>query len=69
MNKDKKSKKTSSKGDLRPVIQKRIDELTTEIQNLLQKKQAYREAMIEVDTRLTQLMGAVEELNNLIMKN
>ncbi len=54
-----------SKNDLKQTIQKRIEELTNEIQELIQKKQAYQMATKEVDTRLTQLMGAIEELNKL----
>ena len=69
MDNNKKSKKVNSKGDLRLVIQKRIDELTAEIQTLLQKKQTHQEVMKEVDIRLTQLVGAIEELSNLIRKN
>lgn len=61
-----KSKEKNSSEDLRPAIQKRIEELTKEIQILAQKKQAYQQAMKELDTRMTQLMGAIEELNALV---
>jgi CII-binding regulator of phage lambda lysogenization HflD len=54
------------KDDLRLAIQKRIEELTNEIQNLIESKQRYQESMLKVDTRLTQQIGAIEELNNLI---
>lgn len=59
------SKKKSSNEDLKQAIQKRIGELTKEIQGLVQKKQAYQQVMKELDTRLTQLMGAIEELSKL----
>jgi chaperonin cofactor prefoldin len=51
--------------DLILVIQRRIEELTAEIQELVQKKQAYQQATKELDIRLTQLMGAIEELTKI----
>ena len=60
-----KSEEIKKEDDLKLAIQKRIEELTREIQGLVEKKQAYQRAMREVDTRLTQLMGAIEELTKL----
>ena len=62
------SKETKSEDDLKLAIQRRIEELTREIQDLVGKKQAYQRATKEVDTRLTQLMGAIEELTKLVPK-
>ena len=63
------SKETKKEEDLKLVIQRRIEELTKEIQSLVGKKQAYQRATKEVDTRLTQLMGAIEELSKLVPRD
>ena len=54
--------------DLNKAISTRIEELTTEIQEMATKKEQYQRALRELDVRITQMIGGLEELNKLVME-
>lgn len=61
-----KTKKKSSNVDLRQALAKRIEELTKELETTIQKKEQYQRAVRDLDTRMAQLVGAVDELNKVL---
>ena len=62
----KSEEKKEASEDLKSTIQNRIEELTKEIQRLINNKDAYSKAIRETDIKLTQMVGAVNELKSLI---
>lgn len=55
-------KEKKSNDDLRQDLVKRIKELSQEVKNLIEKKQKHQQITKEIDLRITQLVGALSEL-------
>lgn len=51
--------------DIEKIIEDRIKEVVTEIQSLAVNKEAYKKTIKEIDIRIAQLVGGLEELNKL----
>lgn len=52
--------------DLRSTLVNRIEELSKELQEQLRVKEACQKKIREVDTRSTQIMGAIHELQGIL---
>ena len=63
---EKKPEEKESNDDLKSTIQNRVDELTKEIQKLINNKDAYSKAIREIDIKITQMVGAVNEMRSLV---
>ncbi len=55
--------------DLKSNIEKRVEELSKELQEQLQVKEACQKKIREIDVRASQIMGAIHELQALVKDN
>lgn len=59
------SKEKKPDSELKQAIQRRIGELTREIETCVKKKEQFQRAMKDLDTKITQLVGGITELQAL----
>lgn len=51
---------------MRDKVMKKLDDLTAEAEGLANERESYFKHIRDIDTRLTQLVGAIAELHSLL---